>query len=780
MLGKLSPVVVFLVAALTSMVAFELRLLGPLQDLWPLVLGTITISIFIFAVFRYRPKPRWPWLVFVLALFMFLVGGVLGAYLHTLGNLTRTRSLVPDLITIPGYALLAIGLLGFSTSKKIGVIDNFDALLDAMMAGLSVLAVAWVYLIGPLLYSHGTGLSIRLTLVSYPPLSAVLFVLTLRLALTSDRRGTPSYWLLLAAFVSMFIGDTIYMFADSDFMQFSYLTLGLPYGLAYIFAGACALDPGMLNFTKSTPTHNQGYQRVQVVLVSLSLATPAFLIFGERTGTIADRTVIFLVDIALVATATTRVLRAFWSAKKSEGELAHLAAHDTLTGLPNRRLVIERLSAALEAAAQNHEALALIFIDLDQFKLVNDSFGHACGDRLLVQVAERLRTSIRRNDLVARLGGDEFLVIMHGVTNLELACDIAKGLRDCLHQSFMVDGNELFITGSFGLALAGADDTQAEYLLRDADTAMYQAKAAGRDTVVVFNSSMQTEVTKRLEMKHDLRYAVERNQLFLLYQPIVTANGKYVEGVEALVRWLHPTLGLVPPSVFIPVAEESGQIGDIGEWVLHQAISYRAKLDLVPSVSKHLYIAVNLSAAQLTDDGLKAKVAQVLERYGLRGEVLCIELTESMVMENPDKSAAILTSLKDLNVKLAIDDFGSGYSSLAYLTKFPVDKLKIDKSFVDSIAQANSADETLIAAIVAMARSLGISTTAEGVETSSQAQRIRALGCDAIQGFFLSRPVTEEQLVPTISRLENQPNGITEVAVVLGAGFIGSRKSIRE
>jgi diguanylate cyclase (GGDEF)-like protein len=441
--------------------------------------------------------------------------------------------------------------------------------------------------------------------------------------------------------------------------------------------------------------------------------------------------------------------------------------HDSLTGLPNRRMMQAHLTNVLNQAAVDETHVALLFLDLDRFKLVNDTLGHTHGDELLVAVARRLNEHVRPSDLVTRIGGDEFMIVLGEVVNVSQALDLANRLRFSLRAPFMVNELEFYVSASIGLAFASGDDpnASAEVLVRDADTAMYQAKDAGRDAVAVFDESMRTKVSERVELEHDLRRAVELRQLHLVYQPIVCIPHGPIEGVEALVRWAHPTLGIIPPARFIPLAEESGLIMGIGEWVLEEAVRQLAAWRHQTTGFEDLYVAVNLSGAQLHDERLVALVRDALTHHEIEGSALCLELTESVVMDKPLAAAAVLSELRRLDVRLAIDDFGTEYSSLAYLKRFPVTSLKIDRSFVDTLEDEDSSDATLIAAVVAMAHALGITTIAEGVETTSQAHRLMELGCDALQGFLYSRPVRAEGLPYVVNSMWKKSEDVLEGSV---------------
>jgi diguanylate cyclase (GGDEF)-like protein len=748
----------FLAAGLALLALAVSGLLGTLEPTALFEMGVATVAALVLSVRHHHPSLTWPWWAISASLGIFLVGGAVRFDLHTLGNLTASRSLVPDFIALPGYALGAAGLLGFSRARDRGRQRHFGVILDALIAALAILAVAWVYVIDPVLFQHHTPIAVRLVLTCYPAMSIFLVVVTVRIAFSPEQERVPSYWFLLAAMTCMFVGDTLYMFADIDLVKVAGRLLDLPYGLAFLAVGVMALHPSMRALTEPAGRRPQASSPGRVVLVAIGLLVPAIITLQHPSDSTQDRVALFTIVILLTIAAVLRIVQALLIAERSEADLAYQAMHDSLTGLPNRRMMHQQLTRALERAAVDDTHVALLFLDLDQFKLVNDTLGHTHGDELLVAVSRRLQGHVRPSDLVTRIGGDEFMIVLGHVVNVSQALDLANRLRFCLRAPFIVNEMEFYVSASIGLSFASGDDpgATAEVLVRDADTAMYQAKDAGRDAVAVFDESMRTKVSERVELEHDLRRAVELRQLHLVYQPIVRIPHGPIEGMEALVRWAHPTLGVIPPLKFIPLAEESGLILGIGEWVLEEALRQLAAWRHQATGFENLYVSVNLSASQLHDDQLVARVGDALTRHGIEGASLCLELTESVVMDKPLAAAAILADLRKLDVRLAIDDFGTEYSSLAYLKRFPVTSLKIDKSFVDTLEDDDSSDATLIAAVVAMAHALGIATIAEGVETTTQAHRLMELGCDALQGYLYSRPVRAEGLPYVVNSLWKQ------------------------
>lgn len=422
----------------------------------------------------------------------------------------------------------------------------------------------------------------------------------------------------------------------------------------------------------------------------------------------------------------------------SASRVTHLAHHDALTGLPNRVLFREHLDLALSPAVFNTSPVAVICLDLDNFKEVNDSLGHAAGDQLLQQVSQRLQACASHNDTVARLGGDEFAVIQIGTNQPHDAEELSRRLIESIRTPFVVDDQTLHIGVSIGIALADTTNGIPERLLKNADIALYRAKQGGRATYRIFEAQMDAELQERRGLEYDLRQAVLKNELELHYQPLIDLEQHTVAAVEALVRWRHPTRGLVSPADFIPMAEETGLIVAIGEWVLETACGEALKWD-------RLRIAVNLSPVQFKNHELVETVRQVLQRTGLEPERLELEVTESILINDTAAALEILNGLKALGVKIAMDDFGTGYSSLGYLNSFPFDKIKIDRSFIGDLSDTEKSG-AIVKSVIGLGQSLKMVTTAEGVETSEQAAFLREQGCDQVQGFYFSRPVAATEL----------------------------------
>jgi diguanylate cyclase (GGDEF)-like protein/PAS domain S-box-containing protein len=417
--------------------------------------------------------------------------------------------------------------------------------------------------------------------------------------------------------------------------------------------------------------------------------------------------------------------------------IRYQAAHDPLTSLPNRVLFQDRL---VQALARPRAQVAVVLLDIDNFKLVNDSLGHSAGDQLLMQIAPRLRTALRPADTIARLGGDEFVVLLERIPDERAAALVAERIVACFEAPFALAAGEHFAKASLGIAIAAAEGAEPAGLLRDADAAMYQAKARGRARYEIFDRAMRARSVERLSVENDLRRALEREQLRVVYQPIVSLRDGSIAAVEALLRWEHPTRGLVLPADFIPVAEESGLIEPIGRWVLEAACAQAAAWHSLRPDSRPLGICVNLSVRQFTQRALETTIADTLAAYGLEPSSLCLEITESVLLDEPEDVADTIRRVAQLGVRFVLDDFGTGYSSLAYLSGLPIDGLKIDQSFVEALG-GDPRSTAITTAIVRMAQALSLEVIAEGVEAGHQLQALRILHCELAQGFFFHGPL---------------------------------------
>jgi diguanylate cyclase (GGDEF)-like protein len=467
------------------------------------------------------------------------------------------------------------------------------------------------------------------------------------------------------------------------------------------------------------------------------------LLFSERNDPLLPNLTLVLTAVAIAALVSIRQFLAQRDLVRTQGKLAYQSLHDGLTGLPNRVLVIDRAERMLARARRNQTTGAVLFVDVDGFKHVNDSFGHAAGDELLCAVAARLRSVVRDADTVGRLGGDEFVLLLDNETVLPSPELVAERVCKVLAQPLELEHTKartLTVTASIGIAVG--QTCTADELLRDADLAMYEAKGTGKNRWVMFNSSIQTAAQDRLGLEMDLKAAIESDELFVLYQPTVDLETESITGVEALARWRHPTRGVISPTVFIPIAEETGLIVPIGRWVLRtaceQAMEWRDR-------SIQLGLSVNVSGQQLDQLDFVEDVSAIIAETGINPGTLTLEITETALMRDRDAASVRMHQLKGIGVRIAIDDFGTGYSSLAYLRQFPVDALKIDRSFIAGLA-TSSESKALVHTLVQLAKALGLETVGEGIEERAQLRQLQRENCDSGQGFLFARPLTPSDI----------------------------------
>jgi diguanylate cyclase (GGDEF)-like protein len=434
-----------------------------------------------------------------------------------------------------------------------------------------------------------------------------------------------------------------------------------------------------------------------------------------------------------------------------EHELARLAFRDPLTGLANRTLFTQRLSQAHERAAADGTRLAVLFIDLDNFKRVNDSLGHAWGDEVLLTVAARLRSCLRAGDTAARLGGDEFTILIERVDDPANVVAIAERMAELLREPVELQGRPFFIGASIGIMISSDQLESPAELLRKADVAMYRAKTGGKGRCALFDSTHAAGLRPKLELESDLRMALERGELRIHYQPIVAVQDGAIRAVEALVRWHHPTRGAVPPSEFIPLAEETGLIVELGQWVLDQACLQAVRWQAERRQARPISMCVNLSPRQFQHPGLVDDIARTIAATGIAPRCLSLEITESVMVHEPELAVVTMRALRDMGVQLAVDDFGTGYSGLRYLRDFPVNTLKIDRVFIAGI-DSDHYNSAIVQSVVTLAAALGLRVTAEGIETEAERRTVAALGCYGGQGYLFSRPLSAEAFCALLRR----------------------------
>ncbi len=718
------------------------------------VLGSVTFPLVIvggivcaFLGLRWhRPALRWPWWVMILSGLLWAVAGIVREATGATGDLTASRSLLPDLFALPGYVMFALALYGLLRARRAP--DDRGSLLDGIMLGAGALLLVNDLLIVPTLRIGNAWVMARLAIVVYPAISMCLLVLAARLAFSAWQRS-PAFLLLLGGTASLLIGDVVFALGDAGRIVVNERLLEVPYLVMAAAMGLAVLLPAMHLVDRPARPPVSTIGRGRLVAVAGALLAPTVVI-AIRDASLAHSGAA-IICLVLAVAAMMRLGRAMKEQAEFGTRLTHQANHDDLTGLPNRALMVKHIETMLSESRATGVPVAVMFLDLDQFKLVNDSMGHAFGDELLIHAARRIGNTVRSDDIVGRIAGDEFLVVAGGL-DASGAAGLADRVRRVLDSPFMLRAGEVFISVSIGIAISyGSERDDAATLIREADTAMYRSKDAGRNAVTVFDGSMLERVARRVELERDLRQALSAGQIVSYYQPLVELPSGSVMGFEALARWENDER-MVAPAEFIPIAEESGLIVPLGALMLDEACRSLAHWRSTIPGGEHLYISVNLSPRQVRESDIVDTVAETLARHNLPGDALWLEITESLMMEDSVSTAGVLVGLRSLGVRLSVDDFGTGFSSLSTLKRFPVSGVKIDRSFVSGLGEHQS-DSSLVAAIVAMASALGLATIAEGVETQDQASRLFELGCTQAQGFLFATAVPFDEVPPTVDQL---------------------------
>ena len=718
---------------------------------------------------RARPTPSWaasqrdPFVAVAVAASVLLAPHVVAAAASGSAvdvALARYVWVTSALAAVLGAAAFLVMIRDLSPGRAVDAL--YLAAIGALVGGLS----SWVLVVQVV---DGRRLAPGRAFELLTP--AVLDLLALGLGLQAlglrggARRGC---WLLVAAWTVLLAGDTSRLLAATTGNDPSGSLVTAAIMVAFGLLGAAALHPDSSQAVEPVFGPLERLPRSEVVLLAGAVLLGPGILSTGLDGTVG-RPLVLLFSGVLSLLVVGHLVRLV----QGRAALEHRAHHDELTGLANRTLFGDRAAVAIAHAQRTDAHSAVLFLDLDRFKNVNDSLGHAVGNLLLQAVAKRLRAATRAEDTVARLGGDEFVVFLPQLADPDEAAHVAAKILESFSEPFTLSGHRVFASPSIGIAVFPTDGDDADVLLKNADTAMYRAKQRGRRTFCAYDKSMNDHAHERLALESRLHTAIERGELRLHYQPKVHLPTGRVSGMEALLRWEHPDLGLLEPAEFIALAEESGLIVPLGAWALEEAC--RQNQAWVDAGFAPLVVAVNLSLRQFQQQQIGDLTAQVLRRTGLDPELLELEVTESLAMQDPEDVRTTLLDLREMGVKCSIDDFGTGYSGLSHLTRFPIDKLKIDKSFVATID--TDWEAPIVVAVVALAHSLGLEVVAEGVETDEQLERLQELGCDEMQGYLFSKPLPPERfeqllmlesIAPGPGRLAGQGSGVPQLIRAVG------------
>lgn len=642
---------------------------------------------------------------------------------------------IPELCFLLVQLVLAAGLL-FIASRRLGS-DPWSVLADGSIVAAGSWFLIWWWVLQPTIArAEGPWWTTAAVGATLSVSAVVLF--TLATILFGDLDRTPAVWLVAAAVGASATGDILWASADAGRLSDASAWATASYVVSLFSASAAFVHPSIRSLVQHGPPTRQRPLTARLLVTTLALAVPVVALSVTDPASGTDRWVRTVSVVVLAAAVTARVAFTVRANASMQRELEHRAMTDALTGLPNRALVAELLDAAI-AGSHPESVPAVLFIDIDRFKNINDSLGHQAGDDVLVAVADRLRRVLPDGSAVGRISGDEFAVIDDGSRTSDGATALAERIVACFQEPLSLRQGDVFVTASIGVA-ASDGRSSSEELLRQADTAMYRAKQSGRNCIAVFDGSMLERVSQRLSIENALYRALERREVRLVHQPIVDLAAGSVTGFEALMRWEREDGSGVSPAEFIPIAEETGTIVPLGAWALLEALGQlRGWIDR-GTCEPTATISVNVSPRQLHDPTFVGTVEEALRRAGIPPNQLWLEVTEGVMLAEPEPAIASLRHLAESGVRIAVDDFGTGYSSLSLLRRFPVHRLKIDRSFVCGLPHDQGAT-TLVRTIVAMSRSLDLDTVAEGVETADQLVALATMGCAAAQGYLLSHPV---------------------------------------
>ena len=697
--------------------------------------GLLAVLCIVVGIMVNRPRNRTPWLFFCAGMASFLVADVCYYMLELLaGDAGPAFPSIADFFYLCMYPLVITGLL--KMLREVAPGRNYASLIDAAVVGISIFGALWVLFVDDVVDAPLDSVAGLVTQLAYPVMDVALLTVAARLVVNLHLRHKP-FAFIVAAIGSLVVADTAYgiyntqgtfqtgMYVDAFWLGF------------YVLFGVAALHPEMRASGFSAETEEGRLTGRQLTI--MFVATLGVPLIDLVWGTPADRPITIVTSALLFLLILFRIFGLTKALEHGRDRLRHEASHDALTGLCNRTLFAERTESALREGNDDH-TLAVLFIDLDDFKLINDSLGHFAGDQLLKEVSVRLARCVRPADTVARLGGDEFAILLRSAVDRNDVISVARRVLDAMSTPIDLGRRAVRASCSIGIAIDLDQTTDVETLLRNADVAMYLSKSRGKGRFEFFEARIHEDAIERLDLKADLERAVSNDEFVLHYQPIFDLQTGQVVLIEALIRWKHPQRGTIAPDRFIPLAEENGLIVPIGNWVLAEATRQAAIWRRMDGIDDDLSISVNLSMRQLQDGQLLNALTTSLKDSGLPANKLVLEITESMLAIDADHTAGVLEQLKTIGVKIAIDDFGTGYSSLSYLRAFPVDSIKIDKSFIRDLHQ-NTTTSALIEAMVNLSSALGAYTVAEGIEYSEQANLLRKLGCNRAQGFYYCRPI---------------------------------------